>query len=112
MDVGLVPSKVLWRVDKNGFSVPKNELTAREWVVWKDWILSDRLDGLVSRRRRQKAIDYVSTKWVTNGQGKDSKSRGFSGVDVKLLDEVFRWASVGCFLETFPCKIEGGGDGS
>lgn len=112
MDVGLVPSQVLWRVDKKGFSVPKNELTAREWVVWKDWILSDRLDGLVSRRQRQKAIDYVSTKWVTNGQGKDSKPRGFSGGDVKLLEEVFRWASVGCFLETFPCKIEGGGDGS
>jgi hypothetical protein len=35
----------------------------------------------------------------------------FSGGDVKFLDELFRWAAMGCFLETFPCKIEGGGDG-
>ena len=111
MDVGLVPAKVLWRVDKKGFSVPKNELTVRELVVWKDWILSDRLDGLVSRARRQKALDYVSANWGINILGKGSKPRVFSGADVKLLDELFRWASVGCFLETFPCKIEGGGDG-
>jgi asparagine synthase (glutamine-hydrolysing) len=111
MDVGFVPKKVLWRVDKKGFSVPKNELTARELVVWKDWVLSVQLDGLVSRSRRQKALDYVLANWGINILGKDSKPRVFSGGDVKLLDEIFRWAAMGCFLETFPCKIEGGGDG-
>ena len=111
MDVGFVPKKVLWRVDKKGFSVPKNELTARELVVWKDWILSDRLDGLVSRAKRHKSLDYVLVNWGINVLGKGSKPRVFSGGDVKLLDEIFRWAAMGCFLETFPCKIEGGGDG-
>jgi hypothetical protein len=111
MDVGLVPTKVLWRVDKKGFSVPKNELTARELVVWKDWILSDRLDGLVSRAKRHKSLEYVLVNWGINVLGKGSKPRVFSGGDVKFLDELFRWAAMGCFLETFPCKIEGGGDG-
>ena len=111
MDVGLVPAKVLWRVDKKGFSVPKNELTARELVVWKDWILSDRLDGLVSRVKRHKSLDHVLGNWGINVLGKGSKPLVFSGGDVKLLDEIFRWAAMGCFLETFPCKIEGGGDG-
>lgn len=111
MDVGLVPKKVLWRVDKKGFSVPKNELTARELVVWKDWILSDRLDGLVSRAKRHKSLDHVLGNWGINVLGKGSKPLVFSGGDVKLLDELFRWAAMGCFLETFPCKIEGGGDG-
>jgi asparagine synthetase B (glutamine-hydrolysing) len=111
MDVGLVPAKVLWRVDKKGFSVPKNELTARELVVWKDWILSDRLDGLVSRAKRHKSLEYVLVNWGINVLGKGSKPRVFSGGDVKFLDELFRWAAMGCFLETFPCKIEGGGDG-
>ena len=111
MDVGFVPKKVLWRVDKKGFSVPKNELTARELVVWKDWILSDRLDGLVSRAKRHKSLDYVLANWGINVLGKGSKPRVFSGGDVKLLDELFRWAAMGCFLETFPMKIDGGGDG-
>ena len=111
MDVGFVPKKVLWRVDKKGFSVPKNELTARELVVWKDWILSDRLDGLVSRAKRHKSLDYVLVNWGINVLGKGSKPRVFSGGDVKLLDELFRWAAMGCFLETFPMKIDGGGDG-
>ena len=111
MDVGFVPKKVLWRVDKKGFSVPKNELTARELVVWKDWILSDRLDGLVSRAKRHKSLDHVLGNWGINVLGKGSKPLVFSGGDVKLLDELFRWAAMGCFLETFPCKIEGGGDG-
>ena len=111
MDVGFVPKKVLWRVDKKGFSVPKNELTARELVVWKDWILSDRLDGLVSRAKRHKSLDYVLVNWGINVLGKGSKPRVFSGGDVKLLDEIFRWAAMGCFLETFPMKIDGGGDG-
>ena len=111
MDVGLVPVKVLWRVDKKGFSVPKNELTVRELVVWKDWILSDRLDGLVSRAKRHKSLDYVSSNWGISMPGTSSKSRVFSAADMKLLDELFRWAAMGCFLETFPCKIEGGGDG-
>jgi len=111
MDVGLVPKKVLWRVDKKGFSVPKNELTARELVVWKDWILSDRLDGLVSRAKRHKSLDHVMGNWGINVLGKGSKPRVFGSGDVKLLDELFRWAAMGCFLETFPCKIEGGGDG-
>jgi hypothetical protein len=111
MDVGLVPTKVLWRVDKKGFSVPKNELTARELVVWKDWILSDRLDGLVSRAKRHKSLDHVLGNLGINVLGKGSKPLVFSGGDVKLLDELFRWAAMGCFLETFPCKIEGGGDG-
>ena len=111
MDVGFVPKEVLWRVDKKGFSVPKNELTARELVVWKDWILSDRLDGLVSRAKRHKSLDYVLANWGINVLGKGSKPRVFSGGDVKLLDELFRWAAMGCFLETFPMKIDGGGDG-
>jgi asparagine synthase (glutamine-hydrolysing) len=111
MDVGLVPAKVLWRVDKKGFSVPKNELTARELVVWKDWILSDRLDGLVSRAKRHKSLEYVLVNWGINVLGKGSKPRVFGSGDVKLLDELFRWAAMGCFLETFPCKIDGGGDG-
>jgi asparagine synthetase B (glutamine-hydrolysing) len=111
MDVGFVPKKVLWRVDKKGFSVPRNELTARELVVWKDWILSDRLDGLVSRAKRHKSLDHVLGNWGINVLGKGSKPLVFSGGDVKLLDELFRWAAMGCFLETFPCKIEGGGDG-
>ena len=111
MDVGFVPKMVLWRVDKKGFSVPKNELTARELVVWKDWILSDRLDGLVSRAKRHKSLDHVLGNLGINVLGKGSKPLVFSGGDVKLLDELFRWAAMGCFLETFPCKIEGGGDG-
>ena len=73
--------------------------------------MSAKMDGLVSRARRQKALDHVLANWVINLLGKGSKPRVFSGGDVKLLDELFRWASVGCFLETFPCKIEGGGDG-
>ena len=111
MDVGFVPKKVLWRVDKKGFSVPKNELTARELVVWKDWILSDRLDGLVSRAKRHKSLDHVLGNWGINVLGKGSKPLVFGGGDVKLLDELFRWAAMGCFLETFPMKIDGGGDG-
>ena len=42
---------------------------------------------------------------------KDAKIIDIGGGDMKLLDELFRWAAMGCFLETFPCKIEGGGDG-
>ena len=111
MDVGLVPKKVLWRVDKKGFSVPKCEMTLQGLKDWEVWVMSAKIDGLVSRGRRQKALDHVLANWVINLLGKGSKPRVFSGGDVKLLDELFRWASVGCFLETFPCKIEGGGDG-
>ena len=108
MGVGLVPEKVLWRVDKKGFSVPKNELTARGLVVWEDWILSDRLDGLVSRGG-QKARARAKKKT-------DEKNILLEFIDLnrgeeKLFDELFRWAAMGCFLETFPCKIEGGADG-
>ena len=115
MDVGLVPQKVLWRVDKKGFSVPKNELTARGLVVWQAWILSDRLDGLVARGRRVlalekglKALAREQRAPVKNGQ---LESIRLSSKEEKLFDQLFRWASMGCFLETFPCEIKGGGDG-
>lgn len=112
MDVGLVPAKVLWRIDKKGFTVPKCELTLQGLKDWKGWVMSAKLDGLVSRARRQKALDYVLANWGMAVSGNGLKPLVFSGGDVKLLDELFRWASVGCFLETFPCKIEGGCDGS
>lgn len=112
MDVGLVPAKVLWRIDKKGFTVPKCELTLQGLKDWKGWVMSAKLDGLVSRARRQKALDYVLANWGMAVLGNGLKPLVFSGGDVKLLDELFRWASVGCFLETFPCKIEGGCDGS
>ena len=111
MDVGLVPTKVLWRVDKKGFSVPKCEMTLQGLKDWEVWVMSAKLDGLLTRARRQNALDHVLGNWGINVLGKGSKPRVFSGGDVKLLDELFRWAAMGCFLETFPCKIEGGGDG-
>lgn len=112
MDVGLVPAKVLWRIDKKGFTVPKCELTLQGLKDWKGWVMSAKLDNLVSRARRQKVLDYVLVNWGMAVLGNGLKPLVFSGGDVKLLDELFRWASVGCFLETFPCKIEGGCDGS
>ena len=111
MDVGLVPAKVLWRVDKKGFSVPKCEMTLQGLKDWEVWVMSAKLDGLLTRARRQNALNHVLVNWGINVLGKGSKPRVFSGGDVKLLDELFRWAAMGCFLETFPCKIEGGGDG-
>jgi asparagine synthase (glutamine-hydrolysing) len=111
MDVGLVPKKVLWRVDKKGFSVPKCEMTLQGLKDWEVWVMSAKLDGLLTRARRQNALDYVFENWGINVLGKGSKPRVFGSGDVKLLDELFRWAAMGCFLETFPCKIEGGGDG-
>ncbi|MEY3594345.1 MAG: hypothetical protein RL041_1317 [Bacteroidota bacterium] len=111
MDVGLVPTKVLWRVDKKGFSVPKCEMTLQGLKDWEVWVMSAKLDGLLTRARRQNALDHVLGNWGINVLGKGSKPRVFSGGDVKFLDELFRWAAMGCFLETFPCKIEGGGDG-
>lgn len=116
MDVGLVPAKVLWRVDKKGFSVPKNELTARGLVVWEDWILSDRLDGLVSRGRRAFALEKGQKARARAQKKTDEKNILLEFIDLnrgeeKLFDELFRWAAMGCFLETFPCKIEGGADG-
>ena len=111
MDVGLVPAKVLWRVDKKGFSVPKCEMTLQGLKDWEVWVMSAKLDGLLTRARRQNALNHVLVNWGVNVLGKGSKPRVFSGGDVKLLDELFRWAAMGCFLETFPCKIEGGGDG-
>jgi hypothetical protein len=102
-------------VDKKGFSVPKNELTARGLVVWQAWILSDRLDGLVARGRRVlalekglKALAREQKAPVKNGQ---LESIRLSSKEEKLFDQLFRWASMGCFLETFPCEIKGGGDG-
>ena len=116
MGVGLVPEKVLWRVDKKGFSVPKNELTARGLVVWEDWILSDRLDGLVSRGRRTFALEKGQKARARAKKKTDEKNILLEFIDLnrgeeKLFDELFRWAAMGCFLETFPCKIEGGADG-
>jgi len=111
MDVGLVPAKVLWRVDKKGFSVPKCEMTLQGLKDWEVWVMSAKLDGLLTRARRQNALNHVLVNWGINVLGKGSKPLVFSGGDVKLLDELFRWAAMGCFLETFPCKIEGGGDG-
>jgi len=111
MDVGLVPAKVLWRVDKKGFSVPKCEMTLQGLKDWEVWVMSAKLDGLLTRARRQNALNHVLVNWGINVLGKGSKPLVFSGGDVKLLDELFLWAAMGCFLETFPCKIEGGGDG-
>jgi len=112
MDVGLVPAKVLWRIDKKGFTVPKCEMTLKGLKDWKVWVMSAKLDGLVSRARRQKVLDYGLANWGMDVLGEGSKPLVFSGDDVKLLDALFRWAAVGCFLETFPSKIEGGRDGS
>lgn len=111
MDVGLVPTKVLWRVDKKGFSVPKCEMTLQGLKDWEVWVMSAKLDGLFTRARRQNALNHVLVNWGINVLGKGLKPLVFGGGDVKLLDELFRWAAMGCFLETFPCKIEGGGDG-
>jgi asparagine synthase (glutamine-hydrolysing) len=111
MDVGLVPAKVLWRVDKKGFSVPKCEMTLQGLKDWEVWVMSAKLDGLLTRAKRQNALNHVLGNWGINVLGKGSKPLVLSGGDVKLLDEIFRWAAMGCFLETFPCKIEGGGDG-
>ena len=111
MDVGFVPKKVLWRVDKKGFSVPKCEMTLQGLKDWEVWVMSAKLDGLLTRAKRQNALNHVLGNWGINVLGKGSKPLVFSGGDVKLLDELFRWAAMGCFLETFPCKIEGGGDG-
>jgi len=111
MDVGLVPAKVLWRVDKKGFSVPKCEMTLQGLKDWEVWVMSAKLDGLLTRARRHNALDHVLGNWGINVLGRGSKPLVFGGGDVKLLDELFRWAAMGCFLETFPCKIEGGGDG-
>jgi len=111
MDVGLVPAKVLWRVDKKGFSVPKCEMSLQGLKDWEVWVMSAKLDGLLTRAKRQNALNHVLGNWGINVLGKGSKPLVFSGGDVKLLDEIFRWAAMGCFLETFPCKIEGGGDG-
>jgi asparagine synthase (glutamine-hydrolysing) len=111
MDVGLVPAKVLWRIDKKGFTVPKCEMTLKGLKDWQGWVMSAKLDGLVSRGRRQKALDYGLANWGMDVLGEGSKPLVFNGGDVKLLDELFRWAAVGCFLEAFPCKIEGGRDG-
>ena len=111
MDVGLVPAKVLWRVDKKGFSVPKCEMTLQGLKDWEVWVMSAKLDGLLTRARRHNALDHVLGNWGVNVVGRGSKPLVFGGGDVKLLDELFRWAAMGCFLETFPCKIEGGGDG-
>jgi|GEM_PF-338117 len=112
MDVGLVPAKVLWRIDKKGFTVPKCEMTIQGLKDWQGWVMSAKLDGLVSRARRQKALDYGLANWGMDVLGEGSKPLVFNGGDAKLLDALFRWAAVGCFLETFPCKIEGGRDGA
>ena len=111
MDVGLVPAKVLWRIDKKGFTVPKCEMTLKGLKDWQGWVMSAKLDGLVSRARRQKVLDYGLANWGMDVLGEGSKPLVFNGGDAKLLDALFRWAAVGCFLEAFPCKIEGGRDG-
>ncbi len=98
MDVGLVPAKVLWRVDKKGFSVPKCEMTLQGLKDWEVWVMSAKLDGLLTRARRQNALNHVLVNWGINVLGKGSKPRVFSGGDVKLLDELFRWAAMGCFF--------------
>jgi hypothetical protein len=101
MDVGLVPKKVLWRIDKKGFTVPKSDMTLKGLSEWKMWVMSAKLDGLVSRKRRQLALDRAAAMRGFSVPKNGSKTRVFNGSDVKLLDQLFRWAAVGCFLEVF-----------
>ena len=105
MEVGLVPAKVLWRIDKKGFTVPKCEMTLKGLKDWQGWVMSAKLDGLVARARRQKALDYGLANWGMDVLGKGSKPLVFNGGDAKLLDELFRWAAVGCFLEVFDFEM-------
>jgi asparagine synthase (glutamine-hydrolysing) len=105
MDVGLVPAKVLWRIDKKGFTVPKCEMTLKGLKDWQGWVMSAKLDGLVSRARRQKVLDYGLANWGMDVLGEGSKPLVFNGGDVKLLDALFRWAAVGCFLEVFDFEM-------
>jgi asparagine synthetase B (glutamine-hydrolysing) len=105
MDVGLVPAKVLWRIDKKGFTVPKCEMTLKGLKDWQGWVMSAKLDGLVSRARRQKALDYGLANWGMDVLGEGSKPLVFNGGDAKLLDALFRWAAVGCFLEVFDFEM-------
>ena len=111
MDVGFVPEKVLWRVDKKGFTVPKSEMTLKGISEWKMWVMSAKLDGLVSRERRQQALGRAAGMSGFCLPKNGSKTRVFNGSDVKLLDQLFRWAAVGCFLEVFNFQMDVVNDG-
>ena len=113
MGSGLAPDDVLWRVDKKGFSVPRNELTARGLVVWEAWILSDRLDGLVARGRRvlalEKGLKALAREHKNPSNGQPLQTIKLKRSEEKLFDQLFRWAAMGCYLELFPSAIQGSG---
>jgi len=105
---GLVPDAVLWRTDKKGFTVPAGLLTLSSLAVWERWILSDCLDGMVRRGQRLSALARAR-KIATAQQNPASNTIAQANLSPKeeaLLAQIFRWAAVACFLETFYPKKE------
>ncbi len=72
----LLPKALILRTDKKGFTVPAHSLTLRCLEDWKPYILSTQLDDFVAISLRKKVLK----------QAKDTQT-------------LFRWASMGCFLE-------------
>ncbi|MBM3937871.1 MAG: hypothetical protein FJ333_04350, partial [Sphingomonadales bacterium] len=105
---GLVPDAVLWRTDKKGFTVPAGLLTLSSLAVWERWILSDCLDGMVRRGQRLSAL--ARARKIATAQhdaaGNAVAQANLSPKDEALMAQIFRWAAVACFLETFYPKKE------
>lgn len=72
----LLPKELILRTDKKGFTVPAHMLTLRCLEDWKPYIFSIKLDDFVAISLRKKVFN----------QAKDTQT-------------LFRWASMGCFLE-------------
>ena len=102
---GLVPEAVLWRTDKKGFTVPSGRLTLMLLDVWEKWVLSERLDPLVRRGQRLSAL--ARARKIASALKEKEANGELANPTIQqedLLSQIFRWAAVACFLETFQLK--------
>lgn len=102
---GLVPEAVLWRTDKKGFTVPSGRLTLMSLDVWEKWVLSERLDPLVRRGQRLSAL--ARARKIASALKEKEANGELANPTIQqedLLSQIFRWAAVACFLETFQLK--------
>jgi asparagine synthase (glutamine-hydrolysing) len=102
---GLVPEPVLWRTDKKGFTVPSGRLTLMSLDVWEKWVLSERLDPLV--RRGQRLSVLARARKIASALKEKEANGELANPTIQqedLLSQIFRWAAVACFLETFQLK--------